>query len=143
MKILKNCVPGNFFVGQGCGESDHGIHAGSFDDAMMKCGIEDYNLLIYSSILPKDANRVDAPKVYHHGEVLYTILASSSTKNTEDKQRLTAGIAVARMKDENGNNLGGLVAEYNGNAEPHEAKDILTKHIMEMFEKRKALREKY
>jgi len=52
MKILKNCVPGHFFVGQGCGESEHGIHAGSFDDAMMKCGIEDYNLLSYSSILP-------------------------------------------------------------------------------------------
>lgn len=142
MKILKNRVPGDFFVVQGCGESDHGIHAGSFDDAMMKCGIEDFNLLTYSSILPKGSKRVDPPKNYKHGEVLYTILACSSTKDPSDKQRLTAGIAIARMY-KNGEEIGGLVAEYSGNAPPEEAEQILKNHIKEMFEKRKLMREKY
>jgi len=143
MAVLKNCVPGHFFVGQGCGESSHGIHAGSFDDAMMKCGIEDYNLLVYSSILPKGAQRVEAPKTYNHGEVLYTILACSSTKNSADKQRLTAGIATVKVIDENGEELGGLVAEYSGNASQEDAEKLLREHLAEMFGKRKALRDKY
>jgi arginine decarboxylase len=143
MRILKNCVPGDFFVGHGCGESNHGIHAGSFDAAMIECGIEDYNLLAYSSILPKGSKKVDPPKNNIHGEVLHTILACSSTKDSSDKQRLTAGIAIVKVVGEDGEELGGLVAEYSGNAPPEDAEKLLREHLTEMFETRKAIRDKY
>lgn len=132
--LIGNRIPKEFFVTSGIGESDLTIHAGSFDEAMMAAGIENYNLMHYSSIMPAQAKRIQQPKKYVHGCVLETIEAVS---NAEKGQRATAGIVFGWVVDKKtGKRIGGLVAEHNSHETEEYAKNELQKYIASMFESR-------
>ena len=51
---VANLIPTKHFVTKGSGETSLGYHPGAFDIAMERAGIENYNLVPYSSILPAD-----------------------------------------------------------------------------------------
>jgi arginine decarboxylase len=111
--LIGSRIPKDYFVTSGIGESDIQIHAGSYHLAMKDAGIETYNIMNYSSILPGIAREVKRPKNNHHGAVMELISAvSHSTKG----KRATAGVIYGWLYNKKtGKKYGGLVCEHNGN----------------------------
>lgn len=134
--IIGTRIPYEYFVVQGSGESDLGYHPGAFDIALEKAGgVQDYNHINYSSVLPKDALRIPfPPKNYDHGAVLESITAEAG-KNQVSPKRLTAGIIIGKIFKK-GALIGGLVAEYGGNSTKEECKNFLKKNMQGMIERR-------
>lgn len=129
--IIGNRVPREFFITSGIGESDVTIHAGSYDKAVRESGIENYNIISYTSILPKDAVIVERPSKMIHGSVMEAITAVSNAKKGE---RATAGLIFGWVYNkQTGENLGGLVAEYNEHDDEETAKKILKASMNEML----------
>ncbi|MCD6381845.1 MAG: pyruvoyl-dependent arginine decarboxylase [Candidatus Aenigmarchaeota archaeon] len=130
---IGNRKPKKYFITSGHGESDIQIHAGSFDLALRNAGIENYNFLFYSSIIPPDAVEIDKKGV-EHGAVVETIAAVS---NTQNNKRVTSGLVIGWVNNiETQKRVLGLVAEYGGHGSYGEAKDILNSSLDEMFESR-------
>ncbi len=129
--LLGNRIPRDFFIGVGRGESDITIHAGSYHLALKDAGIECYNILTYSSILPGIAREVKKPEHYVHGSVAETIMAAAnSTKGI----RATAGIIFGWLYDKaTGRKYGGLVCEYNGQETEEEASNSLGASLKELY----------
>ena len=134
--IMGTRVPYEYFIVQGSGESNLGYHPGAFDVALEKAGgIQDYNHVVYSSILPKEAVRIPAPpKTYDHGAVLESITAEAG-KGQISPKRLTAGIVIAKILKK-GELIGGLVAEYSGDGTKDECKKFLKENMCGMIERR-------
>jgi len=132
--IVGNRVPHEFFIVQGSGESNLGYHPGAFDVALEKAGIENFNLISYSSIWPKTAVQVAPPIEYVHGAVLEAITAEAGKDQTNPK-RLTAGMIVTKVVKD-GKLIGGLVAEYNGTGSKQECEDYLKINMASMVDRR-------
>ncbi len=132
--IIGNRIPREYFIATGQGESEIDNRVGSFDAALTEAKIHNYNIIKYSSIMPRDAVRVDPPKKITHGSVMECIMASKDGKKGET---LTAGIILGWVFDkESGENVGGLVAEYSGSVELKDADQTLNKMLDEMFASR-------
>jgi arginine decarboxylase len=124
-------VPRDYFKTTGVGESDIQIHAGSMHLAMKEAGIEQYNMMSYSSILPGIAREVPKPSNIVHGAVVETITAMSST--TKGK-RATAGIIFGWLyHKKTGVRYGGLVCEYNGPMTVEEVGKSLRMSLDELY----------
>ncbi|HLG24670.1 MAG TPA: pyruvoyl-dependent arginine decarboxylase [Candidatus Nanoarchaeia archaeon] len=127
-------IPRKFFWTSGIGESDITIHAGSYHLALKEAGIERYNIMVYSSIMPGIA--IESPskptsEEIPHGSVMETITAVKSGVRGE---RLTAGIVYGWLYSrETGKKYGGLVCEYNGNDIEADAKDSLKRSLNELY----------
>ena len=59
--LVGNRIPKDYFITKGTGESNIAIHAGSYHLALQQAGIEMVNIITYSSILPRIANRINKP----------------------------------------------------------------------------------
>lgn len=143
MILIGNRIPRDFFVAKGTGESDITIHAGSYHLALKKAGIEMANIMTYSSILPGIARKIKKPKKITHGEVMETIMATSSGTRGEN---VTAGIIYGWLYDKKtGKKYGGLVCEHNGDYTKKEIEEKLRSSLRELyingFDKRYHLKE--
>lgn len=141
MKIeCKNRVPGDYFVTIGAGHSDISVHAGSYHQAMNQGGIGSANILIYTSMIPGGCREIQRPGTITHGEVLETIMAVSHTTG----ERATAGISYGFLKNKiTGEEIGGIVCEYNGSLPEEEAKQELEKMFQELYESSYAQKYEY
>jgi len=131
--IIGNRIPRMFFWASGIGESDITIHAGSYHLALKEAGIEQYNIMVYSSILPAIAEETSKPKNEEiiHGSVMETIMAVS---NGEKGKRLTAGIIYGWLYHKiTGKKYGGLVCEYSGHEDEPEARKSLHASLKELY----------
>ena len=130
--LLIGCrIPKDFFITEGTGESDITIHAGSYHLALKKAGIEMYNIMTYSSILPSIANKINKPGKLTHGSVMETIMAVS---NAERGKRATVGIIFGWLFDKKtGEKYGGLVCEYNGDLAETKARNQLKDSLNELY----------
>lgn len=132
MIVVGNRIPRSFFISTGTGESDITIHAGSFHLALKAAGVECYNHMTYSSILPGIAQEVPQPKEYTHGAVLETIAAVA---NSVAGERATSGIIYGWLQDrETEKKYGGLVCEYNGHDTEEEASKSLNASLLELYQ---------
>lgn len=132
--IVGNRIPRKFFVTSGVGESDITVHAGSYHLALKEAGIERYNIMVYSSIIPGVAVESSKPRKDDiiHGSVMETIMAVSSG---ETGMRLTAGIIFGWLYNKvTGKKYGGLVAEYSGHEAQEDAKKSLRSSLQELYE---------
>ncbi len=129
--LIGNRVPKEYFVTRGSGESDIQIHAGSYHLALKDAGIECYNVMTYSSILPGIAREIKKPGSYAHGAVAETITAAAST--TKGK-RATAAIIYGWLYDrKTKQRYGGLVCEYNGDLSEEDAGKSLSASLNELY----------
>jgi arginine decarboxylase len=130
--LIGNRIPKDYFTTKGKGESDITVHAGSYHLALKNAGIERYNIMTYSSILPGIACEVQKPESQNHGAVMESIMAVSHAKKG---QRATAGIAYGWLYDkETGEKFGGLVCEHNGSYTLEEVERNLKASINELYE---------
>jgi pyruvoyl-dependent arginine decarboxylase len=110
-------IPTTYFATTGTGESDQGIppdpyETFSYDIALLNAGIENFNVVYYTSVLPPESNEVALETVkryFHHGAVLETIMAKAGGNKGDT---VAAGIGRVWAVDAEGKSIGGFAAEY-------------------------------
>lgn len=110
-------IPTTYFVTTGTGESDQGIppdpyETFSYDLALLDAGIENFNVVFYTSVLPPESNEIPieaAADRFHHGAVLESIMARAGG---EKGDTVAAGVGRVWAIDAEGNAIGGFAAEY-------------------------------
>jgi len=128
-------IPKEYFWVIGWGESDVGIETGSYDAALHMAGIENYNVLLYTSVLPPETVELPQLPDIHHGSVLEGIIAVQHTDKPET--RITAGLLMAKVhRSSDGSLLGGFACEYAGNGSVEEAEANLREAMQQFFARR-------
>lgn len=134
--FVGNIIPHTFFTTKGSGESDLEIHAGSYHMALYDAGISDFNIMVYSSVLPATAHLVsmDDIDLPPFGSELKTIM---SVAHGQQDEFISAGVVYAWMyKDEDFNEkVGGLVCEVSGRYRIEELEARLTRVINDLHAK--------
>ena len=129
--LIGNRIPKDYFITKGIGESDCGQHSGSFHLSLKDAGIEQYNIITYSSILPSIAEEVKKPENIVHGSVMECIMSCAHSLSGE---QATAGIIYGWLYDKETNKkYGGLVCEHNGNYDIVELESRLRSSIEELY----------
>lgn len=87
-----------------------------YDSALMQAKIENFNVVPYTSVLPKElyGNIVPVEAVtsqFKHGAVLEVIIAGNGANITEHKA-IATGVGICWGKDAKGQLIGGWAAEY-------------------------------
>ncbi|MDP4187804.1 MAG: pyruvoyl-dependent arginine decarboxylase [Bacteroidota bacterium] len=129
--LFGNRIPQDYFETKGIGQSDIAIHAGSYHLALKAAGIEMYNIITYSSILPGIAKRVEKPTNKVHGAVMESIM---SVCHAQKGERASAGIIYGWLYDKQTNDkFGGLVCEHYGNCPEEEIQQRLNASLNELY----------
>ena len=110
-------IPTAYVVTSGIGQSDDGIppdpyETFSYDLALLDAGIEDFNVVYYTSVLPPESYSVPreiAERYYHHGAVLEAIMAKAGGVKGET---IVAGVGRVWALNKDGKPVGGYAAEY-------------------------------
>lgn len=134
-------IPYQYFLSKGYGESDAGggsnpWEASSYDAALKMAGVQDFNMIAYSSILPPEAkmlSRAKALESTRFGSVMEGIYASM---NGVKGDTITAALLVTRIENFKGKKMGSFCAEYMGNASEAEVKKILLRDAQNMAARR-------
>lgn len=140
--IVGNRVPYEFFITSGAGESDAGskglpFETGSYDEALTKAGIEDVNVVEYTSVIPtgaKEISKEDGVRRIKWGEVLECIKAQA---NGNKGEFISAAVMTTSVFDKKGNYLGGFACEYSGSGSKVEVERSLEVSIAGIIERRK------
>ena len=109
------------FITGGAGQAMDGIPPQPFetfcyDSALTQAKIENFNIVPYTSVLPKELynNIVPVDAVadqFKHGAVLEVIIAGNGANMSEHKA-IATGVGICWGKDKKGNLIGGWAAEY-------------------------------
>ncbi|MDZ7689505.1 MAG: pyruvoyl-dependent arginine decarboxylase [Halobacteriales archaeon] len=92
-------VPSEVFLVSGVGR--HAVPVASFERALRDAGVEPYNIVPVSSILPPDADFVEPHEGVERlspGQVVHAVLG----RDTTDEGRATAAVGVARADEGHG-----------------------------------------
>ena len=119
--VLGTRYPTLAFITGGAGQAADGIPPQPFetfcyDSALLQAKIENFNIVPYTSVLPKEifGNILPGDKVaahFKHGAVLEVIMAGNGAR-IEDHKAIATGVGVCWGKDKKGNLVGGWAAEY-------------------------------
>lgn len=139
--VLGNRVPYEYFITSGSGESDAGskglpYETGSYDEALTKAGIENANIIEYTSVIPTEAKEIskeEGLKRIQWGEVLECIKAQA---NGEKGKFISSAVMTTDVYAPNGKFLGGFAVEYSGNDDRKGAEMSLEKSITGIIERR-------
>jgi arginine decarboxylase len=128
-------IPKDYFWVIGWGESDVGIETGSYDAALHMAGIENYNVMLYTSVLPPEAVELHHLPDIHHGSVLEGIIAIQHSD--KPGKRITAGLLLAKIyRISDGSYLGGFACEYAGDGSVEVADANLQEAMKQLFARR-------
>lgn len=139
--ILGNRVPYEYFITSGYGESDAGskglpYETGSYDEALTMAGIQNANIVEYTSVIPTEAkqlSREEGLKTIQWGEVLESIKAQA---NGAQGEFISAAVMTTDVIDPNGKYLGGFACEYSGSEDKKGAEKSLEDSIAGIIERR-------
>jgi len=109
-------IPEKIFLTKGVGI--HKDRLSSFELALRSAGIEKYNLVNVSSILPprcKIITKEEGLKYLHPGQILFTVMARNETN--EPNRLISAAIGIAQPNDSNSY---GYLSEHHGFGETGE-----------------------
>ena len=98
-------------------------------------GIENYNVMLYTSVLPPETVELLHLPDIHHGSVLEGIIAVQHSE--KPVTRITAGLLIAKVyRNSDDFYLGGFACEYAGNGSVEEAEANLREAMQQLFERR-------
>ena len=141
MIILGNRVPYEYFRTKGKGESDAGseglpYETGSYDAALFEAGIQNANVIEYTSVMPTDSKQIskeEGLKRLQWGEVLECIKAQSNGKKGS---KISAAVMTTSVIDPKGKYLGGFAVEYSGSGTKQDAEASLAESVTGIIERR-------
>lgn len=122
-------IPTSFYIAKSFAEGSSELTA--FDNALLKAGMGNYNLLKVSSILPPNAARIskiDLPL----GALIPTAYSHYTSQNVSEI--ISAGIAVGIPKIDNSKN--GVIMELSGPMNKETTEDLLIRMIDEAMSNR-------
>lgn len=140
-------IPCEYIVVTGAGQSsaatgaDH-FETSAYDIALLDAGIENTNVMMYTSVLPPESKEIPfaeakARGLFHHGMVLETIKAEMDGVQGE---YLCTGVGrcwVRKRRDDGTFDLiGGFAAEYEGNSSEAVADKVLRQDLRGIFQRR-------
>lgn len=138
-----NRIPQKFIVAVGSGQTSFGpgedpFETGAYDQALTAAGIENFNIVKYTSVIPPEAEEITladavAEGLTHHGMVLECIMAQM---NGVQGDHICAGVGRMMVKDQDGNVIGGFAAEYEGNGSREFARKQLKTALKGIFQRR-------
>ena len=133
----QDLVPKKVFLTSGKGM--HESRLGAFENALRQAGIEKYNLVRVSSIMPpecKFVSKTEGLKEFKPGEIVFCVLSDSYTNNPEDS--VSAAIATAYHNDSSIHGYVAEIKEKNSSLEKTEQKAVaLAKNMLETISKSK------
>jgi arginine decarboxylase len=141
MIILGNRVPYEYFITKGKGESNAGseglpYETGSYDAALFEAGIQNTNVIEYTSVMPTDSKQIskeEGLKRLQWGEVLECIKAQSNGKKGS---KISAAVMTTSVIDPKGKYLGGFAVEYSGSGTKRDAETSLAESVTGIIERR-------
>ena len=141
MIILGNRIPYEYFITKGKGESNAGseglpYETGSYDAALFEAGIQNANIIEYTSVMPTDSKQIskeEGLKRLQWGEVLECIKAQSNGKKGS---KISAAVITTSVIDPKGKYLGGFAVEYAGSGTKQDAEASLAESITGIIERR-------
>ena len=141
MIILGNRVPYEYFITTGKGESAAGseglpYETGSYDAALNDAGIQNTNVIEYTSVMPTEAKEIskeEGLKRIQWGEVMECIKAQSNGKKGS---KVSAAVMITTITDPKGKYLGGFACEYSGPGTRKDAEVSLLESIYGMIKRR-------
>ena len=141
MIILGNRVPYEYFITTGKGQSAAGseglpYETGSYDAALNDAGIQNTNVIEYTSVMPTDAKEIskeEGLKRIQWGEVMECIKAQSNGKKGS---KVSAAVMTTTITDPKGKYLGGFACEYSGSGTRKDAEASLSQSIAGMIKRR-------
>lgn len=139
--IFGNRIPYEYFATSGKGESETGsdgvkYETGSYDAALTNAGIENCNVIEYTSVIPTSAKLIskeEGLKKIRWGEVMECIKAQS---NGEKGKFISAAVMTTDVYDHNNKYLGGFALEYSGSGTREEALQNLSTSLKGLIERR-------
>jgi arginine decarboxylase len=139
--ILGNRIPYEYFATTGKGESEAGskglkYETGSYDAALTDAGIEDCNVIEYTSVIPTSAKLIskeDGLKRIRWGEVMECIKAQA---NGDKGKFISAAVMTTDVYDNKKKYLGGFALEYSGNGTKEDALTSLSISLKGLIERR-------
>lgn len=111
-------IPTAYIVTTGVGQSDEGLppdpyETFSYDLALQQAGIENFNVIYYTSVLPPESYEIslaEARKYFHHGAVLESIMAKAGGVKDDT---IAAGVGrIWAIDPVSKQKIGGFAAEY-------------------------------
>jgi pyruvoyl-dependent arginine decarboxylase len=141
LKVMGNRIPYEYFITTGGGESEAGskglpFETGSYDAALNDAGIEDVNVVKYTSVLPTGAKQIKREtglKGIQWGEVMECIMAQA---NGNKGATITAAVMTTEVKDPKGKHMGGFACEYSGSGGKKDVEESLGASITGMIKRR-------
>lgn len=139
--MIGNRIPYEYFITHGKGESDidsEGLpyETGSYDVALTCAGIENANIVNYTSVIPtgaKEITKKEGLKRLQWGEVMECITAEA---NGHRDARISAGLMITSVTDPKGKYMGSFVCEYSGSGNKEQAQESLLHSIAGMIQRR-------
>jgi len=139
--IFGNRVPYEYFVTHGAGESDAGskglpYETGSYDQALTNAGIQNTNIIEYTSVMPTGAKEIakeEGLSRIQWGEVMECIKAQA---NGAKGSFISAAVMTTSVYDPSGKYLGGFACEYSGSGDRKACEKSLTDSIAGIIERR-------
>lgn len=125
-RFCKGTYPTKYYIGSGAGASKYKLVA--FDNALLDCGISDYNLVKVSSILPMDIKRTSRIEL-RKGSTLLT--AFGHIESNIPGQLISSAVGTAIPV--NPYDIG-IIMEYAGTCSLNESKKIVHNMIAEAME---------
>jgi len=122
-ELNKLLVPKYFFITSGKALS-RVSKLNAFDRALLNAGLGNYNLVQVSSIVPPHAKLIEPVKL-PIGSIVFVVMARM---DGDPNDEISAGIAWAKIKSEDGTEGFGVLVEGHGNEE----KDTLVKKLTGM-----------
>ena len=110
----------------------------AYDIALQEGGIENCNIVKYTSVIPPEARMINLGKarregLFHHGMVLECIMAQV---DGNEGQHNCAGVGTFDVHDEHNKLVGGFAVEYEGVGSPQKARKMLEKSMNGLFSRR-------
>lgn len=141
-------IPEKYIVALGAGQSNFGPGSDpwettAYDIALMEGGIENFNIVKYTSVIPKEAKRINwidakVEGLLHHGMVLECIMAQ---QNGNEGEHICAGVGTFEVYLDGESEMeliGGFACEYEGGGSPAKAKMMLERSMEGLFNRRYA-----
>ena len=136
-----NRIPSEYFLTSGFGESAAGseglpFETGSYDDALNNAGIQNVNVVKYTSVMPTNIKNIGKEAGLANikwGEVMECIMAQ---QNGNQGETITATVMTTSVFEPGGKHLGGFACEYAGSGTRKEVEESLAISIAGMIERR-------
>ena len=108
-------------------DAEGGTKLNAFDNALLKAGIGNANLVKLSSVVPPDIEWLSEPPSFPLGSVIFAVLSHIESDARGKKISAAVGVGLCGSRE------GGLIYEFSGECDGEEAMETVKRMVEEGF----------